>query len=91
MLFLNQELGTLSILVRVDYTQHDWLASMTGIGPSELAGRGPELGGRGPELGGRGPELGGRGPENTGRGSQSGVRECGSDPPIPHAPGARMT
>ena len=75
MLFLSQELGTLSILLRVDYTQHDWLASMTGIGPSELAGRGPELGGRGPELGGRGPEL-------TGRGSQSGVREYGLDPPF---------
>ncbi len=29
MLFLNQELGTLSILLRVDYTQHDWLASKT--------------------------------------------------------------
>ena len=35
-----------------------------------------------PELAGRGPELGGRGPELAGRGSQSGVRECGSDPPF---------
>ena len=32
MLFLNQELGTLSILLRVDYTQHDWLASKTAGG-----------------------------------------------------------
>ena len=42
----------------------------------------PELAGRGPELGGLGPELTGLGPELTGRGRQSGVGECGSDPPF---------
>ena len=46
-----------------------------GLGPMV-----PELAGRGPELGGRGLELSGRGPELAGLGSQSGVRECGSDP-----------
>ncbi len=32
MLFLNQELGTLSILLRVDYTQQGWLASKSAGG-----------------------------------------------------------